>query len=106
MGFLVRQEGAERVYLCRAHVFAAERFHGLQQAVGAQELGMVMAVVRFVPADDALAQQASRVIQRWASLMSRRTCRMVSVPASISLMRLRSCTKMAAMLPMTAIMIT
>ena len=57
MGFLVRQEGAERVYLCRAHVFAAERFHGLQQAVGAQELGMVMAVVRFVPADDALAQQ-------------------------------------------------
>ena len=50
-------QGAERVYLCRAHVFAAERFHGLQQAVGAQELGMVMAVVRFVPADDALAQQ-------------------------------------------------
>ncbi|MCL1614089.1 hypothetical protein [Phocaeicola plebeius] len=46
------------------------------------------------------------MIQRWASLMSRRTCRMVSVPASISLMRLRSCTKMAAMLPMTAIMIT
>ena len=57
VGFLVRQEGAEHVYLCRAHVFAAERFHGLQQAVGAQELGMVMAAVRFVPADDALAQQ-------------------------------------------------
>lgn len=43
--------------ICAGHVFAAERFHGLQQAVGAQELGMVMAAVRFVLADDAFAQQ-------------------------------------------------
>ena len=55
--FFFRQEGAQGVYLCRAHIRRATGFQGLQQAVGAQELGMVMAVVRFVPADDALALQ-------------------------------------------------
>ena len=57
VGFLFCQKGAQGVYLCRAHIVPAMGLQGLQQAVGAQELGMVMAVVRFVPADDALAQQ-------------------------------------------------
>ena len=57
VGFLIRQEGTEGVYLRRMHILPAMWFQGLQQAVGAQALDMVVAAVRFIPADDTLAQK-------------------------------------------------
>ena len=57
MGFLICQQETQGVYLRRAHILPALGLQGLQQAVGAQALGMVVEEVCLVPADDALAQQ-------------------------------------------------
>ena len=56
VGFFFYQEGAERVYLCRAHEILAAGLHDLQQAVRPQPPGAVVPVVRLFPADDAFAQ--------------------------------------------------
>lgn len=47
VGFFVRQEGAERVYLCRAHILPTMGLQGLQQAVGAQAEDAVTCAVGF-----------------------------------------------------------
>ncbi|WP_304301316.1 hypothetical protein [Phocaeicola plebeius] len=91
VGFFFHQEGAERVYLCRTHEILAAGLHGLQQAVRPQPPDAVVPVVRLFPADE-----------RWATVMSRLISCISPVSASISRIRPRSCTKMAAMLQMTA----
>ena len=57
MGFLICQQETQGVYLCRAHILPAMRFQGLQQAVGAQALNVVMVRICFVPTYNALTQQ-------------------------------------------------
>ena len=105
VGFLFSQEGAQGVYLFRLDVLPAMELQGLQQAVGTQAEGAVTGAVGLFPADDT-SRVASRVMRRCAVLMSRRTCRISADSASISLIRSRSCTKMAAMLAMTATVVS
>ncbi|MDM8232877.1 hypothetical protein QUW56_05670 [Phocaeicola barnesiae] len=58
--FLAFQQGAERVYLRRAHEVLAVGLHALQQAVGTQPLGAVVQVIAFFPAYHPLAQHGKR----------------------------------------------